>query len=49
MAIREADLEQLLTFEQLRVLVLFGASEGKETRRNLGALQKAMPWLLVDV
>ncbi|EFN56516.1 hypothetical protein CHLNCDRAFT_144122 [Chlorella variabilis] len=49
MEISERDVEQLLTFEQLRVLVLFGACEEKGTRRNLAALQKAMPWLLIDV
>ena len=37
------------TFECLRQLTIYGASEDKGTRRCLAALQKAMPWLLIDV
>lgn len=37
------------TFECLRQLTIYGASEDKGTRRCLAALQKAMPWVLIDV
>ncbi|KAL4421410.1 hypothetical protein ABPG75_010701 [Micractinium tetrahymenae] len=49
MTITERDVEQLLTFEKLRQLTIFGASEDKGTRRCLAMLAKAMPWLLIDV
>jgi len=37
------------TFECLKQLTIFGASEERSTQRCLAALQKAMPWLLLDV
>jgi hypothetical protein len=37
------------TFERLRQLTIYGASEDKATRRCLALLQKSMPWLLIDV
>ena len=39
----------LQTFECLKQLTIFGASEERSTQRCLAALQKAMPWLLLDV
>lgn len=49
MTITERDVEQLLTFEKLRQLTIFGASEDKGTRRCLAALARSMPWVLIDV
>ncbi|PRW51167.1 leucine rich repeat [Chlorella sorokiniana] len=49
MEISERDVEQLLSFECLKQLTIFGASEERSTQRCLAALQKAMPWLLLDV
>lgn len=49
MEVSERDVEQLLTFEQLRQLTIFGASESSGTRRSLAQLQREMPWLLLDV
>lgn len=37
------------TFEKLRQLTIFGASEDKGTRRCLAALARSMPWVLIDV
>lgn len=39
----------LQSFECLKQLTIFGASEERSTQRCLAALQKAMPWLLLDV
>jgi hypothetical protein len=37
------------TFEQLRQFTIYGYDESDKTsKRCLGALQKAMPWLLID-
>ncbi|PSC73680.1 adenylate cyclase [Micractinium conductrix] len=49
MTISEKDVEQLLTFDKLKQLTIYGASDDKATRRCLAALQRACPWLLVDV
>lgn len=37
------------SFEKLRQLTIFGASEDKGTRRCLTLLARAMPWVLIDV
>ena len=73
--LREKDVAVLADFEVLRVLTLYGASEGKlqppracckqgtiptdpschvrptdkSTRRHIAQLQRAMPWLVIDV
>ncbi|KAL4432162.1 hypothetical protein ABPG77_005924 [Micractinium sp. CCAP 211/92] len=49
MTITDRDVEQLLSFEKLRQLTIFGASEDKGTRRCLALLARAMPWVLIDV
>ena len=37
------------SFEQLRQFTIYGYDESDKTsKRCLGALQKAMPWLLID-